>query len=190
MNSMYFNEKDINNGLLTAFITILNKLSYDSKTYYNDIHIKPEDCGAFSVEWSQEPWTGEYGGGFQYVDEDQEVCTDLEFPDGHFEYVPVGAEEDSIEGWLEENPGWRKNEYGRWVNEEETIPSMHNIVKPNTNWETKTMLLNAEQEDELREGTDSKYLDVDYKAPTTITEAKPNWYVDYNEPYKFSVLDD
>ena len=62
-----------------------------------------------------------------------------------------------------------------------------NVIRPNTNWETKTMLLKAEQEDELREGTDSKYLDIDYKAPTTITEAKPNWYVDYNEPYKHYV---
>ena len=49
-----------------------------------------------------------------------------------------------------------------------------NVIKPNTNWETKTMLLNAEQEDELREGTDQKYV-------------VPNWYVDYNEPYKHYV---
>ena len=49
MNSMYFNEK--NRDLMMKFIKNLCDMSYDYKEYYNDIHIKPEDCGAF-------PWNG------------------------------------------------------------------------------------------------------------------------------------
>ena len=117
MNSMYFNEES--RDLMMKFIKNLCDMSYDYDgdiKYYNDIHIKPDDCNAFIVEWEQLRWNDEYDSGFRYVDEEenQEVCTDLQYPDGHYEYVPVGAEEDYLDEWLDKNPGWHKDIYGHW----------------------------------------------------------------------------
>ena len=156
MNSMYFNEK--NRDLMMKFIKNLCDMSYDYKEYYNDIHIKPEDCGAFSVEWSQERWSE---------------------PDGEFKYETYTDKENEVD------------ELMRLLG---VVKPEDNVIKPNTNWETKTMLLKAEQEDELREGADPKNFETvslkssSWATPATTTEAKPNWYVDYNEPpYKHYV---
>lgn len=66
VNKMYFGEEDLD--LMCELIKFLNKCSYESKGDYNDIHIYPEDCGAFSVEWAQVPWNHEYGGRFKFVE--------------------------------------------------------------------------------------------------------------------------
>ena len=121
MNSMYFDKNS--RGRMISLLELLLDMSYDTSGIYNDIHIKPEDCGAFSVEWEQLPWNSRYGGGFQYVDEDQEVCILLDYPDGHSDYVPVGDEKVYLDDWLDQNLGWKKNEFGRWVKEEEHDPN-------------------------------------------------------------------
>ena len=61
-------------------------------------------------EWTQEPWSNDWGGSFQYVDEDQLVMTEYEMPDGHFVYFENKEQyEDYLEEWLTENPGWHKH---------------------------------------------------------------------------------
>ena len=84
-NSMYFPKEDIEKGLMQDFIAFLCRYSYASDSeIYIDIHIRPDDLGAFIIEWAQVPWSHEYGGGFEYVGEEQEVV--------------------DMEAWLEENP--------------------------------------------------------------------------------------
>lgn len=112
MNSMYFSEKEVD--AMYALIRFLNEQSYKSE-YYNDIHIFPADLGAFIVEWAQNPWNHSYGGNFVYVDENQMVCTELKYPDGTFEYV--GDPEEALKEWLEEHPGWTKDDWGNWYHE-------------------------------------------------------------------------
>ena len=89
---MYFTDEDVKAGLMTELIDYLCKYSYESGprdfAHYNDIHIRPEDCGAFVVEWEQAPWSGDYGGKFEYVGPEQVVCNEAEFSDKHFEYTP------------------------------------------------------------------------------------------------------
>ena len=118
---MYFTKEDVEAGLMTKLINYLCDYSYASGprefSHYNDIHIKPEDCNAFIVEWEQTPWSHDYGGKFEYVDEDQEVCYDLDLPDGSSVYTP--DKEDYLKWWLDDNPGWEKDEYGRWHNRKE-----------------------------------------------------------------------
>lgn len=152
MNSMYFDKNS--RGRMISLLELLLDMSYDDSGRYNDIHIKPEDCGAFSVEWSQEPWSE---------------------PDGEFKYAKFIHHIENYEPKKSEHFQMRVSDGG--------IAQLN--ADPNREPE-----LSAEQEDELREGTDSKYLDIDWARQTTTTNAKPNWYVDYNEPYKFSVLDD
>jgi len=111
-NSMYF-DKDSRESMY-KFIRLLNEMSYDGNALlYNDIHIKPEDCDSFTVEWVQIPWTHDYGGEFKYVDEDQVVTTMVDLPDGTFEYA---VDPDRfLADWLKEHPGYVQDNWGRWV---------------------------------------------------------------------------
>lgn len=74
-NSMYFSAEMVKAGEMTKFIDQLNALSYGKGSFYNDIHIKPEDAGAFVVEWVQVPWDHAYGGYFVFVGDDECVCS-------------------------------------------------------------------------------------------------------------------
>jgi len=112
MNSMYFGKKELE--AMYELIRFLNEQSYKSE-YYNDVHIFPADLGAFVVEWAQVPWDHTYGGSFRYVDENQTVCTELKYPDDTFGYVEDPGE--ALNEWLEENPGWTKDEWGYWHHE-------------------------------------------------------------------------
>ena len=120
---MYFTKEDVEAGLMTKLIDYLCQYSYQCWSrdfaHYNDIHIKPDDCDAFVVEWEQRPWSGEYGGKFEYVGEEQVVCNEVIYPDGTSGYSPC-SQEDEIEIWLEYHPGWEKDEYGHWHYSEPT----------------------------------------------------------------------
>lgn len=117
-NSMYFT--DLNEA--TEFIKHLHQLSLsDSDDLYNDIHTYTEEH-AVIVEWEQIPYEHEYGGTFQYVDEDEEVMLYRTFPDNHGEYFhDEGEFNEALTEWLRENPGYVKNSWGRWVREKEDI---------------------------------------------------------------------
>lgn len=85
MNSMYFSKEDVEAGLMSELINYLCKYSYESGprdlSHYNDIHIRPEDCGAFVVEWVQTPWSNDYGEKFICVPFDYEVEDESNFQD-------------------------------------------------------------------------------------------------------------
>jgi hypothetical protein len=123
INSQYFSDAAVKSGDMAKFIQILMDQCYPEDCdfkLYNDIHIRPEDCGAFVVEWSQEPWDQSYGGRFQYVGEDQAVRTEYEFPDEHYEYLSGDDEyEERLDEFLAEEKArgieWVKSEFGRWV---------------------------------------------------------------------------
>ena len=127
VNSMYFSEEAVANGELNKLLKYLMDYSYSDNDerkmmLYCDIHIKPEDCGAFVVEWTQEPWSNEFGdrGGFEYVDCDQLVMREYSFPDNHYEYFETDEQfNEALEEWLEENPGWHKHHtMNVWVHDD------------------------------------------------------------------------
>lgn len=124
MNSQYFSKEQVAAGELNEFLEVLLKQCYGKGTTFNDIHIKPEDLGAFIVEWETSPWSGEWGGHWQYVrDDDEEVVMKYYyFPDNHCELFETQEEyEKALETWLEEHKDeeWGKNEYGRWYSKKE-----------------------------------------------------------------------
>ena len=91
---------------------------YDSEDYYNEVHIT-SDGYCTIVEWETVPYDGSFGGKFEYVDVDHEVLKQLWFPDNHYEYVFDDDEEEVLEEWLKDNPGYKKNNYGSWYKEED-----------------------------------------------------------------------
>ena len=126
LNSVYFSKKAVENGDFQEFLNILMKQCYTDNDdrefmHFNDIHIFPCDCEAFIIEWVQKPWSGEYGGRFEYCDEEQVPMKAYDFPDNHFEYFASDKEyEEALKDWLEENPGWHQHGImNTWVKDDE-----------------------------------------------------------------------
>ena len=124
MNSQYFSKEQIENGELNEFLDILLKLCYGKGDNFNDIHIKPEDFGAFVIEWEETPWSGEYGGHWQYIndDDDEVVMKWYYFPDKHGELFEAERDyKERLEEWLEEHKEEKRkqNQYGVWYSEKE-----------------------------------------------------------------------
>ena len=124
MNSQYFSKEQVAAGELNEFLEVLLKQCYGKGTTFNDIHIKPEDLGAFIIEWETSPWSGEWGGHWQYIKDDEEevVMKYYYFPDNHCELFETEEEyKKALKAWLEEHKDeeWHKNEYGRWYSKKE-----------------------------------------------------------------------
>lgn len=118
MNRQYFSKEQIEAGELHKLLDYLMAEAYGAGEYYNDIHIKPEDCEAFTIEWEQVPWNHQFGGHFELIEEDQVVMIERTFPDNHTELCY--DEEDfneRLKEFLEQNPGWVKTTWGTWTNE-------------------------------------------------------------------------
>ena len=124
MNRQYFSKEQIAAGELNEFLDVLLKQCYGEGEYYNDIHIKPEDCGSFVVEWETNPRSYEYGGHWQYIqdDEDEVVMKYYYFPDNHSELFETKEQyEEALKEWLEEHKEeeWEINQYGHWYSKAE-----------------------------------------------------------------------
>lgn len=119
MNRQYFSKEQIAAGELNEFLDVLLKQCYGKGDCYNDIHIKPEDCGSFVVEWETNPRSGEWRGHWRYIKDDEEevVMKYYYFPDNHSEPFETKEQyEEALKEWLEEHKDeeWEINEYGRW----------------------------------------------------------------------------
>lgn len=138
-NEMYFSEEQVKAGEMTEFLNILLKQCYGKSKYYNDIHIKPEDCGAFTIEWVNVPWDESYGGSFQYLDEDDRIFKEYILPDRSYVCFQFQKEYDEyFEQWMIDNPGWVKNEFGIWTNEIENKKLHEEIDKQICKEENRT----------------------------------------------------
>ena len=119
INQQYFSKEQIEKKEHYKLLDVLISESYGAGTYYNDIRIKPEDCGAFIIEWAQENWNDDYGtnGKFVYIESDQEVVTEYRLPDdSYISFRNQDEYSEYLKEWLEENPGWEKTQYGTWTN--------------------------------------------------------------------------
>jgi hypothetical protein len=124
MNSQYFSEEQVKAGEMDAFLKALRAQDYGKGGYYNDVHIKPADCGAYSVDWAQLRWEGDDDKGFEYVDSEHVLMLEKEMPDGTFgQFFNEDDYEMVLKDWLadelKEGREWKKNEYGHWYEEGE-----------------------------------------------------------------------
>lgn len=124
MNSQYFSEEQVKAGEMDAFLKALRAQDYGKGGYYNDVHIKPADCGAYSVDWAQLRWEGDEDKGFEYVDSEHIIMLEKEMPDGTFQqFFDEGDYEMVLKDWLADElkagREWKKNKYGSWYEEGE-----------------------------------------------------------------------
>ncbi len=115
---MYFNSKEIENGLFNDFLNSLIQYNQKSDDYYLDIHIKAED-NSLIIEWIQNPYNWE-SSKFVEINEDEYVMKEVRLPDGHYEYVRDEEEEKELwDSWIKDHPNWEKNQWGIWREKQE-----------------------------------------------------------------------
>lgn len=124
MNSQYFSEEQVKAGEMDAFLKALRAQDYGKGGYYNDVHIKPADCGAYSVDWAQLRWEGDDDKGFEYIDSEHVIMLEREMPDGTFEqFFNEDDYEMVLKDWLADElkvgREWKKDQYGHWYEEGE-----------------------------------------------------------------------
>lgn len=130
MNKIYFSKEQIAAGELSKFLNLLIEQSYGKGEDYNDIHIIPADLGVVILEWVAVPWSKEYGGHWQYINDDEYevVMKYYSFPDNHSELFETEEEyKEALNEWLEEHKDeeWYKNEYGQWRSKKEQEAYKH-----------------------------------------------------------------
>ena len=120
MNRQVFRKKEIDKGCLNKLLNVLIELNHTLEDDYNEIHIYQDDFITV-VEWEQVPFNGEYGGKFEYIDEEHLVLKEVRFPDNHIEWLKDGEEEEALKDFLKEHPEYTKDEYGFWVLDEKYL---------------------------------------------------------------------
>ena len=125
MNRQYFSDRQVKAGELDAFLKALRASDYSDKSdTYNDIHVRPSDCGSYIVEWSQLRWDGEGDGGFQYIDFEHVVMLERSLPDDTIErFFDEDDYKRRLDEWLNEEKEagriWKQGQYGGWYEEGE-----------------------------------------------------------------------
>ena len=128
-NSMWFDNPESALELIGYLLKIDNN-------HYNDIRVRAEDTNAYVVEWVQLPWSGEWGGHFDYVDENQVVMREYFLPDNSSVLLLNDDEfREFLNDWLKENPGWVQTTYGTWVNELENEKFLKSLQEYNEDCE-------------------------------------------------------
>lgn len=118
VNEQAFTPEEVKKGLHLKLINSLLELDKDRKDNHFDIRITT-DGYCIIVQWCDV--SDEYGAyGFKFVDSDEVVMREYRFPDDHYEYFCEDIEfDDALKTWLSKNPGWKKNAYDIWYNEDE-----------------------------------------------------------------------
>lgn len=117
-NYVAFTPEDVKEGLMNDLIKYLLSHNEKSTRSYFDIHITSDGYCSI-VEWVSVPYEDEhYNGEFVFKDEDEVVMKELRLPDNSTQYIFPDEEDETLEEWLEKNPGWSKIN-GIWHYEEE-----------------------------------------------------------------------
>ena len=91
------------------FITVLHENSAADNEFYNDIHTYMEE-DIYIVEWIQVPYSQEWGGRFEYVDDNQSIYTEYILPDNSTVSFKDEKEfEEYFTQWLEDNPQYQRD---------------------------------------------------------------------------------
>lgn len=80
---------------------------------YNDIHVRTDPEGVAILEWEQIPHSGEWGGRFAHVAENEEVLERYYLPDNSSVLISCPEDKWSVQQeWISANPDWFVNARG------------------------------------------------------------------------------
>ena len=121
VNSVTFTPEEVEKGFLQDLLKYLTDHNEKSNDYYYEIHVTSDGYCSI-VEFVRVPYDDSLGGfgKFEYIDEDHVVVKEVILPDNStvFAYNEE-HEKELLDEFLEENPWYKKNEWGRWYDERE-----------------------------------------------------------------------
>lgn len=120
-NEKAFTPEDVEQGLMNDLLNYLLDYNTKSKEYFYDIHIT-SDGYCTIVQWTDISYNSDGDESkFDFVDYDEVVMKELILPDNSIIYVHRGEQDEALKEWLEDNPSYKQDEYGRWYNEDEVV---------------------------------------------------------------------
>ena len=106
-NNMAFTPEEVKAGLFQKFLDTLMHYNANSDQHYCDIHITTDGYCTI-LEWENVPYNHEWGGSFQYVQEDEYVMHELELPDGTYVRSTNKIEDkEIIDDFIAEHPDYQ-----------------------------------------------------------------------------------
>lgn len=118
-NSQAFTPEQVENNEDQDLLNYLREFNKKSQKSYMEVLITTDGYCKI-IKWAEVGYDFQYEvGKFDFVDADEEVFVYVRFPDESSTYVPRGEEEDTINDWLKEHPGWYKNSWGVWEYEDD-----------------------------------------------------------------------
>lgn len=127
MNSQAFTPEEVKKGLHLKLINTLLEINEGKENFYNQI-LLDTDGYCLIVYWVEVSY--EYSdASFKFVDDDEVVAKELQFPDGHYELEYKECAEERIKEWHKEHPEYVKNEYGIWTEVETNNLYNNNVPK-------------------------------------------------------------
>lgn len=142
-NQEAFTPEEVEAGLAAEFIKFL--IDQDQKalkikfkdggvTSFKNINIT-SDGYCLLVQWTDvfDDEDNEHNQ-FVYVDDDERIMKVLDLPDNSTVYcLDDDDRKQTLEDWLKENPGWEKDQYGRWYNKKEQEDFIKSLEKNKEN---------------------------------------------------------
>ena len=93
MNSIYFDSRKYADKFIEFLLDYNHDVTNDD---YFEIHIYQEETGII-VEFEKVPHNREWGGRFAYLEEGDEIFTEIRLPDGSYQMVRKGTEEEYLD---------------------------------------------------------------------------------------------
>lgn len=121
-NSMSFTPEEVKKGLHLKLLNTLLELNNEFEKGYNDIHMWTDGYCTI-IDWQFVYFEEGYDAGkFVYKSEEEVVMLERPLPDNSL-IICRDEEEynEELAKWLKKNKGWKKNEFGCWYNESETV---------------------------------------------------------------------
>ena len=114
VSSIAFTSEDVEKNLHLNLINFLFDYNNKADDNFFDINITTDGCCLIVEFVNLTRGVNDNTEGFAYIDEEHEVLKIVKFPDTHYEYMADDEAEEALKKWLTENPGWKKDEFGRW----------------------------------------------------------------------------
>ena len=114
INSVAFTPEDVQKNLHLDLINYLLSFNQKSENSFFDIHITTDGFCTIVEFANITRGINDTSEGFVYMDEDHYLLKRVVFPDGHYDYLDDDEAEEVFNNWLQEHPGWAKDEFGRW----------------------------------------------------------------------------
>ncbi len=104
INQQSFTPEEVKKGMHLDLIKYLLDYNEKSKDHYNEIMITTDGYCTI-IEWVNLPYDKDFGGHYEYINEDdgEHIMIEYKLPDNSYIDIEPGTEKEVLEDWLKDN---------------------------------------------------------------------------------------